>query len=207
MKNIYIYRPNKSVKGFACSFWVSDKSGCLFATLIKQSGWDEKTQHGTFKASKNDPLRQVNIKLSGVEACGILDCIERGRPFQTYHDFGELRAISFVPWMFTPATEEGQPKAAPAQKGYSFSVTNNPKDANKNSFYIGMTFAEGRYLREFLIHFLHWSFDKDYESAEPIPRTTPEPVAEPAAEAVAEPEQINPPEESSNVPVDVLADF
>lgn len=159
--NLHIYHPNKAVKGFACSFWYSSRDGNLYATLIKQAGWNEETQNGTFKASLNDPTKKINIKLSEVEACGILDCVERNRPFSSYHNFDESpKTISFTPWMITPPSDDNGPKPSPIQKGYSFSISVSDKNepANKNSFYIGLTFAEARYIREFLICYLHASF-------------------------------------------------
>lgn len=160
---IHIYHPNKAVKGFACSFWYSDRDGSLYATLIKQSGWDDTNQVGTFKGSLEDPTKKVNIKLSDVEACAILDCIERNRPFSSFHQFDEApKSIQFVPWMVTPPSDMDGEKLPPTQKGYSFTVVINDKvDTNKkNNFYIGLTFAEARLIREFLIHFLHTSFRK-----------------------------------------------
>lgn len=156
---IHIYHPNKAVKGFACSFWYSEKDDTLFATLIKQAGWDEKTQNGLFKESLNDPTKKVNIKLDYVEAAAILDCVERNRPFKTFHDNEESpKTIQFVPWMSQDAT--------PVIKGYSFSVTVGSKQdsAFKNSFYIGLTFAEGRLIREFLINSIHKHFNRIYVS-------------------------------------------
>ena len=161
--SIHLYHPTKSVKGFACSFWYSDRDGSLFATLIKQSGWDDKNQNGIFKGSLDDPNKKVNIKLSDVEACAILDCIERNRPFSTFHAFDEApKAISFVPWMNQPIADDDGNRPAPTQQGFSFSISvTNPKDAaNKNSFYIGLKYAEARLVREFLIYYLHNSFDK-----------------------------------------------
>jgi hypothetical protein len=50
----------------------------------------------------------------------------------------------------------------PVQRGFSFNVTiTNKKDSEyKNSFYIGLTFAEARYIREYLIYLLKLSFEK-----------------------------------------------
>lgn len=171
--SIHIYHPNKAVKGFACSFWFSERDNSLYATLIKQSGWDDKNQNGTFKASLNDPTKKVNIKLSPVEACGILDCIERNRTFSTFHDFEESpKAISLAPWMNNPIADDDGNRPPAVQKGFSFSVSvNNKSDpTNKNSFYIGLTFAEARYIREYILHCLHLTFeDKRYiASPEPV---------------------------------------
>jgi len=171
---IHIYHPNKAVKGFACSFWYSNRNDSLFATLVKQAGWDEKTQNGTFKGSLNDPTKKVNIKLSEVEACAILDCIERNRPFSTFHQSDESpKSISFTPWMNTPIADDEGNRPPVTQKGFSFSiVVGNKQDTNKNSFYIGLTFAEARYIREFLIHYLQQSFKTTSVPREEVPDPT-----------------------------------
>jgi len=153
---IHIYHPNKSVKGFACSFWYSEKDSTIFATLIKQSGWDEQSQNGTFKDSLNDPTKKVNVKLDYVEAAAILDCVERNRPFKAFHDNEESpKSIAFTPWM------QGEGTAA-TQRGYSFSITVGSKQdsAFKNSFYIGLTFAEARLIREFIVNAMHKHFNR-----------------------------------------------
>jgi len=158
---IHIYHPNKGVKGFACSFWRSDRHGDLFATLIKQSGWDEATKRGTFKASLDDPNKRITVKLSAVEACAILDCIERNRPYNNYHNFDSSpKAVSFTPWISTPVPDMDGTKLPPVQQGFSFAVTGtNKTDASvKNHFYIGLTYAEARYIKEFLLHYLSTTF-------------------------------------------------
>ena len=73
--SIHFYRPNKSNKGSACSFWTSPKNGGLFATLIKQSGWNTATRTGSFKESLKNPDTFINVKLTGTEAAAIIDCI------------------------------------------------------------------------------------------------------------------------------------
>ena len=151
--SLHYYHPNSRVTGFAASFWYSDRDDSVFATLIKQAGWDANTQNGTFKDSLNDPNKKVNIKLSFTEVAAILDCVERNRPFTTFHDSDEKpKSISFTPWMSKDAT--------PVCKGYSFSVTVTDKQDSsfKNAFYIGFSFAEAREIREFLIFIMHDHF-------------------------------------------------
>lgn len=153
---VQIYHPNKNNTGFACSFSQSDKDKVIYASLLKQSGWDPNRRIGVFKDSKNDPFKNVNIKLELVEVAGILDCIDRNRPLSTMHD-GEkqIKSIQFSPWM--NKVQEGE---KPTQKGYSFSITVTDKEDStiKNSFYIGLTFAEARLVREFLIFSLRKTF-------------------------------------------------
>lgn len=153
MPNLHIYKPNKNNTGHACSFSQSDKDGTIFATLIKQSGWDTTNQIGTFKDSRNDPMKNVNIKLGQVEVAAILDCLDRSRAFSTMHDSDKsIKSIKFEPWM---SKEE-----KPLQKGFSFSITTTDKQdsTSKNSLYIGLSFAEGRLVREFLMFALQKSF-------------------------------------------------
>jgi hypothetical protein len=155
---IAIYHPSKNNNGFACSFSQSEKDDTIFATLIKQSTWDPQNQIGTFKASRNDPAKQVNVKLGQVEVAAILDSLDRNREFSTMHDGDkQIKSIKFTPWM--NKVSEGQ---KPTQRGYSFSITITDKEDSsaKNSFYIGLTFPEGRLIREFLIQALAKSFSK-----------------------------------------------
>jgi Whirly transcription factor len=126
MASIHTYHPNKNNTGFA------------------------------FKASKDDPTKNVNIKLGQVEVAAILDCLDRNRPFSTMHDGDkQIKSIQFVPWMNKVA--EGE---KPTQKGYSFSIsiTDKQDSTSKNSLYIGLTFPEGRLIREFLMFALNKSF-------------------------------------------------
>lgn len=156
---IHIYHPNRNNSGFACSFSQSNKDGTIFATLIKQAGWDGEKQVGSFKDSRNDPTKNVNIKLGEVEVAAILDCIERNRPFSTVHDSDKsIKTIKFEPWMNKPAA----PTDKPSQRGFSFSVTSADKQdsTTKNSLYIGLTFAEGRLIREFLVFALQSQFTR-----------------------------------------------
>jgi hypothetical protein len=154
--NIHVYHPSKSGKGFASSFSYSEKDNNVYATLLKQSGWNDETQTGTFKASVEDPNGRVNIKLGQIEISAILDCIDRNRPFSTFHDSDLTpKQIGFTPWM-----DKADP-SKPIVKGYSFSITvSNKQDTSfKNSFYIGFNFAEARLIREFLINCLSKQFN------------------------------------------------
>jgi hypothetical protein len=154
---ISFYRPNRANKGFACSFNYSAKDDCLFGQILKQSGWDDAKKIGSFAASRKDPSKNTTIKIEWVEVGAILDCIERGREFKSFHDGDrQTKAIAFTPWMAQPM--DGKPAA---QKGYSFSVSVGDKEdsTTKNAFYIGFNFWEAREVREFLIYAMHKHFD------------------------------------------------
>jgi hypothetical protein len=201
---IHIYHPNKRVTGFATSFWYSDRDDTIFATLLKQSGWDDARQNGVFKDSMNDPNRKVNIKLSYTEVAAILDCIERNRPFSTFHDADEFpKQIKFEPWL---------DQTTQKPKGYSFSISVQSKQDSsyKNAFYIGLTFAEARLIREFLIFTMHRHFTRLSTGTQraPVPRTVVQDA--PAAveqEAVRVSQPDDEPEEQPQVYSDPLTDF
>lgn len=179
--SIHIYHPSKSVKGFACSFQISPRDGFLMATIVRQAGWNHETQTGSFKDSFSDPSQFARIKLSDFEVGAILDCIERNRPFSTFHQSSKApKSISFAPWMTRDSN--------PTQQGFSFSITvKNPDGGQANAFYIGLTFAEARVVREALICYLQRSFQKgmlertlNALSNETVAVDTPEP--EPTSE-------------------------
>ena len=156
-KILALYKPNKNNTGHACSFSQS-KDGTVFSAILKQSGWDETKKVGSFLASRNDPLKNVNIKLSQVEVAAILDCLERNRPYSTLHDSDkQQKSIQFIPWINKPMNEGEKP----VQKGFSFSisVTDKQDSTTKNAFYIGITFPEGRLIRAYLDNALNKSFD------------------------------------------------
>lgn len=178
---IHIYHPNKSNKGSAASFWYSERNGSIFATIIKQSGWDAQNDNGIFR--DESPAMKTSVKLSQTEVAAILDCVERNRPFKTYHDFGDKpKTIAFAPAIAKDETK--------AQIGYdfSFTVTDKQDTTKKDSFFIRFTLPEARLIREVLIHFLHKQFDnvnksggnRSTNSSEKT--STPEPQAEAAAQ-------------------------
>lgn len=158
---VHIYHPNKVSSGFACSFSDGLNGDCMFASILKQSGWNESTRTGTFKASLDDKNSFANIKLSDLEVAAILDCVERGRPFSTYHDGDVPKTIQFTPWFSKQVNEDTN---KPDQRGFSFAITVSSKEdpTIKNSFYIGLNFAEARLIREYLLNSLnsHFNIDK-----------------------------------------------
>lgn len=165
---IHFYHPNKAIKGFAASFWYSERDNTVFATILKQSGWDDKTENGIFKGSVDNPEGKVNVKFSDCEVAGIIDCIERNRPFNGFHDSEETpKNIAFTPWLDKNNNN--------TQKGFSFSITVTDKQDSsyKNSFYIGLTFAEARLIREFLIHSLHTYFGRLKANTQPAKNSSP----------------------------------
>ncbi len=151
---IQFYKPNPKNTGSACSFW-SNYDGSVMTSLIKQASWDNNTKKGSFAKNKDNPNKRVIVKLNPVEVGGLIDSIETNREFSNYHTSqNQTLQIKFSPYMRNNE-----------QIGFSFSVYKQDKQdsTNKTSYVIGFTFAEARYLKEFLIYVLRKIFDKENE--------------------------------------------
>jgi hypothetical protein len=151
--SISFYKPNSKNTGSACSFWLSPKDNRFYACLIKQDSWNAAKRTGSFSQNTNNPQKKVIIKFSDVEIAGILDSIDNKRSFTGYHD-GATTQFS-TSFKFEPYMRDGN------QVGSSFMITKSSKEdtSNKNSFVIGLNFAESRLLKENLIFLLNKSFD------------------------------------------------
>jgi hypothetical protein len=177
MNGIQLYHPNSQNKGFCCSFSQSPKDQTIYATILKQSNWNAEKKIGSFSDSRNDPTKNVSIKLAQVEVAAILDCLDRNRPFSSYHDSDKQgKSILFGPWLTKPA--EGE---KPLQKGFTFSVniTDKQDSTAKNALYIGLTFSEGRLIREYLIHCLQKAFSSEIAPPVQVQESAP-PAGEPS---------------------------
>ena len=146
---IQFYKPNKKVTGSACSFWLND-DGSIMASLIKQDGWNDQKNTGSFSKNKDKPNAHVITKLGDAEVASVIDALESNRKWSTYHRSSKQSLqINFGPY-----------ERAGEQIGFSFSV--NKQDAqdstNKVGFVIGFNFGEGRYLKEFLSYLLNQKF-------------------------------------------------
>jgi hypothetical protein len=146
---IQFYKPNKKVTGSACSFWLND-DGSIMASLIKQDGWNNQKNTGSFSKNKDNPNGRVIIKLAETEIGAILDCLETSHKWSTYHRSSkQTLQINFGPY-----------ERSGEQIGFSFSVNKQDVDdsTNKVGFIIGFNFGEGRYLKEFLTYLLNEKF-------------------------------------------------
>ena len=149
---IQFYKPNPSVKGSACSFWMTDDKS-IMSSFIKQDSWASNHKRGSFSKNKDNPKAKALVKYSQVEAAGLVDAIERNIKWSAYHSSAnQVVKINFGPYMDKNTGE---------QKGFSYSVNKEAKEdsTDKISFIIGLTFAEARLLKELLCGILQKSFD------------------------------------------------
>jgi hypothetical protein len=147
---LQFYKPTKTVKGTACSFWRNSDDNSFWASMIKQDSWNSKTNTGSFSKNKNDPQKRVIIKFSATEMAGFIDTIERNVEYSGYH--GSQKQI--VKFKFCPYIRDDK------QIGFSLAVNREAKEdsTDKQSYIIGFNFPEARLLRCYLESLLKDSF-------------------------------------------------
>ena len=140
--------------GCACQFYLNHNDGSFFSTLIKQASWDAGKKTGSFQGNKQDPSKNVIIKLSVTEVAGFIDAIERNAEFKGYHSSSQ----QVVQFSFGPYMRNGE------QVGFSYSVSKQGKEdtTKKSSFLMGLYFNEAALLR---MH-LKFLLDKNFEAQE-----------------------------------------
>ena len=167
---ISFYKPTPKVTGTAMSFYLNERDNSFFSNLIKQDSWDSSRKIGSFQKNKKVEGKNVNIKFSQTEIASIIDSVDRNTEISGYHGSNQVVRFSFGPYTPKTKTEEGEWIEGTEQKGFSFRVTRESKEdsTNKQSYVIGLTFAEGKLLREHLVYLLNESFaltDKAMEAS------------------------------------------
>lgn len=148
---ISFYKPNSKNSGTACSFSVNPKDGSVWSSLIKQSGWNEKTKTGSFMDNKDNPQKSAKIKYSMTETAGLLEALDKNTEFSAYHSSEQqITKIKLAPYIKDDK-----------QVGFSYSVQKESKEniENKQSYLIGFYFNEARLLKEFLQYSLTSIFE------------------------------------------------
>jgi len=179
MARIQFYKPNQKTTGSACSFWSNIKEGSLFGSFIKQSSWNDKTKTGSFKSNKENPSASTQFKFNQNEVAAIIDCIETDREFSAYHSTPkQVTRFKFTPY----SNSKGRVR-------FSYSVNKEDKEdsTNKASFVIGLTFAEARLLKEYLLHTLSSMFkyeDDNYSQTANTDKKPEQPKNDTAPKAV-----------------------
>jgi hypothetical protein len=153
MKNLQYYKPNKKNTGHACSFWVNE-DGTVQTSMLKQSGWNEKTRNGTFSANKDNPMARVISKLSHIECASIISAVRRKTEFSAYHRSPkQILKISFK----SVFDKENVKKHI----GYSFSINKEDSEDTTQtaSFYVMFDHGEAEMLAIYLDKAINESFN------------------------------------------------
>ena len=103
-----------------------------------------KVRRGRLK-NKNNPEKNIKIKLNLNEIGGVLDCIENNREFSAFHNSPQAEHITKM--KFAQYLKEGN------QLGFIFMASKEPKDnpSEKINFSIALNFGEAVALRECLL--------------------------------------------------------
>jgi hypothetical protein len=104
------------------------KDGAVFLTIVKQTGWNEKDETGTFAGGDS-----VTIKFGMHEVGELEEVIQRGNwTFNFYHDGGQDKTSGFIRFYDMEAkTDKDRPK-----RGVSFLIKKNTTEF-KTSLTVG----------------------------------------------------------------------
>jgi len=161
---IQFYKPNAKNTGAACSFWYSPQNKAFFASIIRQASWDAKSRTGSFQKNKDNPEKNVKIKLNLNELGGILDCIENNREFSAFHNSPQAEHITKM--AFKQYLRDGD------QLGFLFMASKEPKDnpSEKATFSIALNFGESVALRQCLLFMINSLFSDQVQAIKDKPQ-------------------------------------
>lgn len=157
------YKPNKFNTGSACGLSLNSKGGAVYVEIVKQMGWDDKSETGSFyDHAKKEKGDNVKIQIDRNEIGALIYSITTKTDFKAYHEsetqtsqieFGLLRK-----WNKDKRVYEGDPI------GYSLVVnrTSKEKVGEKSTYKIGFTFGEGMVFLEYLRFSLEKIFSATY---------------------------------------------
>lgn len=84
---LQFYKPNKFKTGSAGSFTINSKGGAIYAEIVKQLTWDDKTETATFyDKEKKEKGPNVKIQLDRDEIGGLIYSLLTKGEFKAYHE-------------------------------------------------------------------------------------------------------------------------
>jgi len=130
------YKPNKNNTGSACSFSYNKRDKSLWVSFVRQSSTDKSAP---FKGS--GPDKKAVSKLNPKELAGLIRAIETNGEYGNFHSTQKGNTT----YKLAPYEKDGE------QIGHSFSLhQNSNEDNSKKSFVMGLDFAEGWLLKQYL---------------------------------------------------------
>jgi hypothetical protein len=150
MKCVSYYKPNSYGKGAAAQFQFGAKENDfgLYVSIVKQFSWNNESKKGSFSENAKNPLKNKKIKLNSTEAaaiCRVIDSVTE--KWSTVHK-SDIKTTSIS---FSHYIKDG------AMLGYGISIS----EKNGESFMIGLNNDEGYLLKQFLISYILFTFDKN----------------------------------------------
>ena len=149
---IQFYKANPKVSGTACSFSVYPKVKSVYASLIKQKSWDDKTKTGRFDADS-----KCITKLSTMELGALINAIDTKTDWSAYHGT-QTRATKMN---FSPYSQGGN-------EGFNFRVTADSKeDSEKKATYsMGFRYGEAEVLKRYFIFSMNAIFQASLDEVQ-----------------------------------------
>jgi hypothetical protein len=149
---IQFYKANPKVSGTACSFSVNPKDKSVYASLIKQKSWDDKTKTGRFDADN-----KCITKLNTMELGALINAIDTKTDWSAYHGT-QTRATKMN---FSPYSQGGN-------EGYNFRVTADSKEDSekKSTFSMGFRYGEAEVLKRYFIFSMNAIFQASLEEVQ-----------------------------------------
>jgi hypothetical protein len=149
---IQFYKANPKVSGTACSFSVNPKDKSVYASLIKQKSWDDKSKTGRFDADS-----KCITKLNVMELGAIINAIDTKSDWSAYHGT-QTRATKMN---FSPYSQGDN-------HGFNFRVTADSKeDSEKKSTYsMGFRYGEAEALKQYFVFSMHSIYQTSLEEAQ-----------------------------------------
>jgi hypothetical protein len=135
--NLAFYKPNSKNTGCAFSFQLSTKGApTVYVNGIQQFSWNEQTKNGSFSGNKENPEKNIVIKINENEIGGLIHAIRTYSEWKAFHSFEENKTqISWTRY-----------KKKDNSDAFSFSVSRN----GNQKFGMGVELAEAEALRVFL---------------------------------------------------------
>ena len=149
---IQFYKANPKVTGTACSFSVNPKDKSVYASLIKQKSWDDRSKTGRFDADS-----KCITKLNVMELGAIINAIDSKSDWSAYHGT-QTRATKMN---FSPYSQGDN-------HGFNFRVTADSKeDSEKKATYsMGFRYGEAEALKQYFIFSMHSIYQTSLEEAQ-----------------------------------------
>jgi len=148
-----VYKPNSRNTGALCSFSVtsSGKSQGIYAEILKQKTWDEKSKTGTFDTTKEN---KINLKFTVAEIAAMsIICQKQKGEATFFHNTGEV--TSSIKFYIYNRKDKDSGVETPA--GIALSVTKGDKKAS-----VPFTFAEAFALSRWFDFAFNRIFTADY---------------------------------------------
>lgn len=159
---ISLYKPNPSNTGCAFNFKIGldqkTQEPALYMSAIQQHSWNAEKKIGSFSGNKDNPEKNVNVKIGEFECGEILAAFKYRNEYSTFHAFGDNKtSIKFVPWdkkkkVF--GSDEQQ-----LVRAFGINVTRGG-----NTFKIPLEQGEIEVVTEFLKNFLKRLLDKRFSN-------------------------------------------